>query len=171
MSGYTEKIYKKGLRYEGKIPKEYSLHLSIGDNVVIKSNTILAGEGFGYDKQLRHRPHLFGLIIQDKVHIGSNCTLDRGRWRDTIIGRNTKIDNQVHIAHNVQIGENCIIGPGVRVLGSVTIGNNCKIWTNAVIHQGVKIADNCVIGACSYLRHDTEEGNTYYGNPAILRHE
>ncbi|MFM7797058.1 MAG: DapH/DapD/GlmU-related protein [Candidatus Nitrosotenuis sp.] len=151
-----------------EIPSSYKPILYIGKDVIIKTGTVLCGNGFGYHfPSMVHKEHRHGVQIHDSVHIGSNCTIDRGRYRDTIIGKNTKIDNQVHIAHNVVIGENCLIGPKACILGSVEIGNNVQIWSNATIHQGVKIADNCVIGACSYVRHDTEKGKTYYGIPAI----
>lgn len=161
--------YYGGVCLDGlnEIPDNYKSILYIGKDVIIKTGTVLCGDGFGYHfPSLVHKEHRYGVQIHDKVHIGSNCTIDRGRHRDTIIQQNTKIDNQVHIAHNVFIGSNCIIGPKVCILGSVEIGNNVQIWSNAVIHQGVKIADNSIIGACSYLRHDTEAGNTYYGVPA-----
>lgn len=160
--------YTGGLCLDGmdSIPQNYKDYIYMGKNVIIKTGTILAGDGFGYNSDLSHKEHGHGIQIKDNVHIGSLCTIDRGRWRDTIIGENTKIDNMVHIAHNCIIGENCIIGVGVKILGSVEIGNNTTIWANAVIHQGVKIGNNCVIGANSYLRKDVKDGQTWYGTPA-----
>lgn len=163
--------YYGGLCLDGKdvIPDEYKDLLYIGNNVIIKTGTILCGDGFGYHfPSMEHKEHRHGVQIHDSVHIGSLCTIDRGRHRDTIIKKNTKLDNQVHVAHNVIIGEGCLIGPKVCILGSVEIGNGTIVWSGAIIHQGVKIGNNCVIGANSYVRHDVPDGELWYGSPATF---
>jgi UDP-3-O-[3-hydroxymyristoyl] glucosamine N-acyltransferase len=153
-----------------EVPENYKDVLYIGKNVIIKSGTILAGDGFGYTwPALLHKEHRHGVQIHENVHIGSNCTVDRGRIRDTIIGENTKIDNGVHIAHGVVIGKNCLIGPHVTIAGSVEIGDNCQIWSNSFIHQGVKIVPDSVIGCMSYVRHDIKRKGVYYGIPVKRR--
>ncbi len=161
--------YFGGLSLDGlkEIPESYKSILYIGKDVIIKTGTILCGDGFGYHfPSMIHKEHRHGVQIHNGVHIGSCCTIDRGRHRDTIIGKNTKMDNGVHITHNVIIGENCLIGPHACILGSVEIGSNTIIWSNAVIHQGVKIGKNCIVGANSYVRHDIPDNQVWYGSPA-----
>jgi UDP-3-O-[3-hydroxymyristoyl] glucosamine N-acyltransferase len=144
--------------------------IKIGRNTRIGLGTVIGSDGFGFetlpDGSLVRKPHNFGVVIGDDVEIGSNCNIDKGRWRDTVIGNGTKIDAFVHIAHNVVIGNHCIIGAGARILGSVTIGDGSIIWSGAVINQGVIIGNNSVIGACSYLRHTVGNDETWYGVPA-----
>jgi len=154
------------LDFYDKIPEPYKSLLHIGKNVMIKTGSILCGEGFHFERdenqELQFTKHKHGLQIHDNVWIGSNCTLDRGRARDTVIGKGTKIDNGVHISHNVIIGENCIIGQGASLLGSCEIGDNTEIWSNAVIHQGVKVGKNSAVGANTYLRHNVGDNMCAY---------
>lgn len=141
----------------------------IDPSAKIKPGTIIGGEGFGYRKENNvwtARHHGFSVKIQREVHIGSNCTIDRGRWRDTEIKEGTRIDNGVHIGHNVIIGKNCILGAHSVIGGSAEIGDGAEIWVNTFVHQGVKVGRNTIIGACSYLRHDTGDNEIWYGNPA-----
>ena len=154
------------LDFYDKIPEPYKSLLYIGKNVMIKTGSILCGEGFHFERdenqELHFTKHKHGLQIHDNVWVGSNCTLDRGRVRDTVIGKGTKIDNGVHISHNVIIGENCIIGQGASLLGSCEIGDNTEIWSNAVIHQGVKVGKNSAVGANTYLRHNVGDNMCAY---------
>ena len=102
----------------------------IGNNVRILDGAIIGKKGFGFfpdkNKNLRY-PHIGMVIIEDNVEIGCNNTIDRGSLSNTIIGKNTFIDNQVHIAHNVNIGKNCIITGQVGFAGSSKIGNNVQL--------------------------------------------
>jgi UDP-3-O-[3-hydroxymyristoyl] glucosamine N-acyltransferase len=158
-----------GLCLDGlkEIPDEYKEIISIGERVFIKTGTILGGNGFGFTRDdngiLHHKPHNFGVIISDDVWIGSNCTIDRGRWRDTIIHSGSKFDSNVHVGHNVIIGRNCLIGPHVTFGGSVTVGDGSEIWGNAMINQGVKIGNGCTVGANTYLRHNIPDDTIVYG--------
>jgi len=144
-----------------EIPLPYKNYLKIHKNVYIKTGTILCGDGFHFTRQddntLKFNAHHKGLVIGPNVWIGSNCTIDRGRVKRSAVGGGTKIDNGVHISHNVEIGRNCIIGTGAILLGSVKVGDNSEIWSNAIIHQHVKIGKNCVVGANTYLRKDLED--------------
>ncbi len=133
---------------------------------MLKPGTVLCGEGFNYkrqkDNKLKFLEHKYGVTIERNCTIGANSVIDRGRHRDTVIGKGTKMDNQVYVAHNVLIGENCIIGAHSSILGSVEIGNNCEIWTGTIIHQGVKIGDNSIVGANSYIRHNIPPDTVVY---------
>jgi len=130
--------------------------------------------GFGFEKDekgnykfpLTRLPHPYSVIIGEDVEIGSFTVIHRGRWRDTVIKRGTKIDSLVHVAHNVVIGEDCLIVAGTVLGGSCTIGNKCQIGMNVSIMQGVTIAHNVTIGMGSVVRHDIwEENTTWAGNP------
>ena len=132
-------------------------------------------EGFGFVKDekghfiypLRRRPHNFNIHIGKDVEIGSGTTVHKGRWRQTAIGEGTKIDSQVHIAHNVQIGKHCIIAAKACVLGSVTIGDYCYLGGNCTIKDGVTITDHVTIGCgANVIRDITEPNTTWIGNPA-----
>ena len=147
------------------IPEPYSKYLHIGKNVMIKTGTILCGEGFHFKKvdgKQVFNTHNCGVDIQEDVWIGSNCTVDRGRVRDTVIGKGTKIDNGVHISHNCIIGNDCIIATAAILLGSCEIGDGTEIWSNAIIHQGVKVGNNCAVEANTYLRHDLKDNMVAY---------
>jgi len=139
--------------------------LSIGKNVNIERRPY-GDPGFSFARddtgKLIFKKHKFGLMIADDVDIGCFTTIDRGSWRDTIIGQGTKIDNHAHISHNCLIGKHCIISAHATILGSVEIGDYSDIWSNAVIHQRVKIGKNCIVGANSYIRHDVPDEHCAY---------
>ncbi len=142
----------------------------IGKNVIIGAGTVIGGEGFGYmpdeNGELIQFPHIGGVIIEDDVEIGANVCIDRGALGDTIIGRGTKIDNLVHIAHNVKIGKNCQIICQVGIGGSVEIGDNCFIGIGAVIRNQKSIGKNVVIGMGAVVVKDVPNNSTVIGNPA-----
>ena len=124
----------------------------IGNDVRILDGAILGKKGFGFfpSKQKNFRyPHIGMVIINDNVEIGCNNTIDRGSISNTVIGKNTFIDNQVHIAHNVNIGENCIITGQVGFAGSSNIGNNVSIGGQAGISGHLNIGNNVQIGGGS----------------------
>lgn len=148
--------------------------IEIGKNVRIKSGTVIGGNGFGYTKNDEghyiHREHSFKVIIGNDVDIGNNCTIDRGRWRDTEIGDGTKIDNQAHIAHNVIIGKDFLIHAHVNLCGSVEIGDGVEIYPLTNIHPGVKVCDGVTIGDGSIVREDINTPGTYvYGGHGQMR--
>ena len=106
----------------------------IGDNVVIQDGCKIGQKGFGFIPQKLKNikfPHIGKVIIQNDVEIASSCTIDRGSVDDTIIGKNTYLDNQVHVAHNVKIGSNCMIAGQVGFAGSTFIGDNVSIGGQA----------------------------------------
>ena len=149
--------------------------LQIGNNCIICPYVCLGQEGFGferadekdYDKPRKRRDHPFGVIIGNNVDIGSHCVVHRGRWRDTEIGDDTKIDSLVHVAHNAVIGKSCFLVAGTVVGGSCTIGDECFIGENVSIKQGLKIANNVTLGAGSVVTKDiTKSNTTWIGVPA-----
>jgi UDP-3-O-[3-hydroxymyristoyl] glucosamine N-acyltransferase len=142
----------------------------IGKDCIIHSGAVIGSPGFGYvereDSSYIRMPHYGGVVIGDDVEIGANTCIDAGMVEPTRIGDGTKIDNLVHVAHNVVIGKNVLIAAQACIGGSVEIGDGAKIWCQAFIHQGVKIGKGATVGAQSYVRHDVPDGATVYGSPA-----
>ena len=142
----------------------------IGDNVVIQDGCKIGQKGFGFipikDKNIKF-PHIGKVIIETNVEIASGCTIDRGSIDDTFIGKNSYLDNQVHIAHNVKIGSNCMIAGQVGFAGSSTIGNNVSIGGQAGISGHLKIGNNVKIGGGSGVVKDIEDNQIVMGYPAV----
>jgi len=141
----------------------------IRDNVSILDGCVIGKKGFGFfptkDRNIRY-PHIGMVIIEDNCEIGCGSTIDRGSLSNTIIGKNTFIDNQVHIAHNNKIGENCIIAGQVGFAGSSTLGNNVMIGGQAGISGHLKIGNNVQIGGGSGVIKDTPDNSKVMGYPA-----
>ncbi len=142
----------------------------IGDNVHISDGVKIgqAGFGFVYDKSdITNIFHIGRVIIQNGVNIGTNCTIDRGSFNDTVIGENTYIDNLVHIAHNVTIGNHCIIAGQCGFAGSANIGNYVHIGGQTGIAGHIKIHDRVKIAAKSGVIRDIPSNEVVMGYPAI----
>lgn len=140
------------------------------DVPVIGHGSVIGGAGFGYERgengELIRIKHLGRVVIGHKVQIHNNVCIDRGVIGDTVIGDGVKIDNLVHIAHNVKIGKNTLIVAGAVIGGSVEIGENCFIGMNASIKQKVKIGNNVTVGAGAIVLKDVPDDVTVIGNPA-----
>ena len=143
----------------------------IGNNVVVCDNTSIGTTGFGFDFKLRGsqyiNPQIGIVFIDDNVHIGACCTVDRGKIDYTFIGKNSMIDNMVHIGHNTTIGNNACIAAQTGISGSVTIGNNVTIGGKVGFAGHIKIGDNVVIAARSGVTKNIKENSTVAGFPAI----
>ena len=146
----------------------------IGNNVVIESGTIVGSEGFGNvltpNNEWEHISHLGSVKIKDNVRIGSNCSIDRGTIDDTIISKGVIIDNLVHIAHNVFIGENTAIAAKVGIAGSCIIGKRNMIGGMVGIVDHIVTADDVVISATSTVNKSILEPGTYSGIMPITKH-
>jgi len=147
----------------------------IGEDVIIRSGTVVGGEGFEYhmvNGRQQRVVHAGGVYLGDRVDIHCNCTIDRSIFGDmTVIGSDTKIDNHVHIAHRVKIGENCLIVAGAIISGNVTIGNGVWIGPNATITNGITIGDNAKVTLGSVVVCDTQEKKCVTGNFAVEHSE
>ena len=142
----------------------------IDDYVCIKDGSKIGIKGFGFipvkQKNIR-TPQIGKVILGEGVEIGANCTVDRGSASDTIIGKNTFLDNQIHIAHNVKIGANCMIAGQVGIAGSSTIGDNTLIGGQAGISGHLKIGNNVKIGGGSGVIKDIPDNSQVMGYPAV----
>ena len=142
---------------------------SLGRRVAIHSGARIGCDGFGYvfrDGAHNKIPHVGGCIIGDDVEIGANTAIDRGSIDDTIVGSGTKIDNLVHIAHNVRIGEKCLIMAQVGIAGSVTIGDGAIIAGQAGISGHLSIGAGARLAAQAGVFGDIPAGETWSGYPA-----
>jgi len=142
----------------------------LSDNVNIQDGCKIGVKGFGFipfkNRNLR-TPHIGRVILGDGVEIGANSTIDRGSLSDTVIGDNTFIDNQVHIAHNVKIGKNCMIAGQVGFAGSTTLGDKVVIGGQAGVSGHLKIGDNVKIGGGSGVIQDIPNNTQVMGYPAV----
>lgn len=143
----------------------------VGDRVVLHPGVRVGSEGFGYlegegDEGAVRMPHVGGCVIGDDVEIGANSTVDRGTLEDTVIGAGTKIDNLVHVGHNVRVGRGCFIVAQAGVAGSVEIGEGVKIGGQAGISDHVSVGDGARIAAQAGVIGDVPAGETYSGYPA-----
>ena len=142
----------------------------IGKRVVIQDNCKIGQKGFGFiplKKQNIKFPHIGKVLIDDDVEIATGCTIDRGSIDDTVIGKNSYLDNQIHVAHNVKIGANCMIAGQVGFAGSSIIGDNVSIGGQAGISGHLKIGNNVKIGGGSGVVKDIEDNQIVMGYPAV----
>ncbi len=143
--------------------------IKIGSRVIIHPGAVIGSDGFGYvfEKGVHYKiPQVGGIILGDDVEIGANVTIDRATTGNTVIGKGTKIDNLVQIAHNVKIGENSIIVSQVGIAGSAEIGNYVVMGGQVGIADHARIDDGCMIGAQSGVMGHLEKG-IYSGSPVI----
>jgi UDP-3-O-[3-hydroxymyristoyl] glucosamine N-acyltransferase len=141
----------------------------IGDGVRILSGAVIGEAGFGIAAGRTGAidvPQLGRVVIQDNVTIGACTCVDRGAWEDTVVGENSKIDNLVQIAHNVQLGRNCILAGHVGLSGSVVVGDGAMFGGRAGIADHVTIGAGAQIAAASGVMHDVPAGERWAGSPA-----
>jgi UDP-3-O-[3-hydroxymyristoyl] glucosamine N-acyltransferase len=141
----------------------------LGARVLVHSGARIGCDGFGYvfkDGAHNKIPHVGGCTVGDDVEIGANTTIDRGSIDDTVIGKGTKIDNLVHIAHNVRIGERCLLMAQVGIAGSAQIGNDCIIAGQAGLGGHITIGAGARIGAQAGVFGDVPAGEAWSGYPA-----
>jgi UDP-3-O-[3-hydroxymyristoyl] glucosamine N-acyltransferase len=142
---------------------------SVGARAIIHSGARIGSDGFGYvfrDGAHHKIPHVGRCIVGDDVEIGANTTVDRGSIDDTVIGNGTKIDNLVHIAHNVRIGQKCLIMAQVGIAGSVTVGDGAILAGQAGISGHLSIGAGARIAAQAGVFGDIPAGETWSGYPA-----
>ncbi len=143
----------------------------IGNNCIIHAGTVIGSDGFRFNQQDGHNvkvPQIGNVVIEDDVELGANCTIDRATFGSTIIRKGVKFDNLIHIAHNVEVGENTVIAAGTGIAGSVKVGKNCMISGHVSMTNHVTIADGTMLGgATGVSRSLTKPGQAYLGVPAL----
>ena len=142
----------------------------VGDNVRIAAGVVIGEAGFGVTGSRAGAmdiPQLGRVIVQDGVSIGANTSVDRGAWDDTVIGENTKIDNQVQIAHNVRLGRSCVLAGHVGISGTVNVGDGVRFGGRAGIADHVNIGDGAQVMAAAGVMRDIPAGETWGGIPAV----
>jgi len=145
----------------------------VGNRVVVHSHTTIGSDGFGFELEgnLEKIPQVGIVVISDDVEIGANVSIDRARFDATKIGRYTKIDNQVQIGHNVQIGQRCIIVAQVGIAGSCEIGNGVIIAGQAGVGGHVKIGDGAIIAGKTGVSNNVLPGAKISGHYGVNHHE
>jgi UDP-3-O-[3-hydroxymyristoyl] glucosamine N-acyltransferase len=141
----------------------------LGARVTIHSGTVIGADGFGYMRIGDHSykvPHVGNVEIGDDVEIGSNCSIDRAKTGSTVIGARTKIDNLVHIAHNVKTGADCIIIAQVGLAGSAELGHGVTIAGQAGVKEHVTIHDGAIVMGKAAVFGDIAAGEQVSGYPA-----
>ena len=142
----------------------------IGDRVRILAGAVIGEAGFGISASkgaAMDLPQLGRVILQDGVTVGANSCIDRGAWEDTVVGENTKIDNQVQIGHNVQIGRSCVLCGHVGLSGSTVVGDGVMFGAKAGIADHVTIGDGAQVMAASGVMTDIPAGEIWGGAPAV----
>jgi len=168
--GHDARIGRDCLIYPNVSVRE---RVRIGDRVFIQSGTVIGSEGFGYvrvDGVYQLVPQVGTVVIEDDVEIGANVTIDRARFDRTLIGRGTKIDNLVQIAHNVVIGENSIIVAQAGISGSTHIGKNVTIAGQAGLVGHIEIGDGAILAAQAGVTKSVPAHTMVSGYPA-RRHD
>ena len=143
----------------------------IGDNCVIHSSAILGADGFGFSPNEKGEfikvPQTGNVIIEENVDIGAATSIDRATLGSTIIRKGVKLDNQIQIAHNVEIGKNTVIAAQTGIAGSTKIGENCMIGGQVGIAGHLSIGNNVRIQAQSGIGRNVKDNETLQGSPAF----
>jgi UDP-3-O-[3-hydroxymyristoyl] glucosamine N-acyltransferase len=142
----------------------------LGRRVIVHAGAVLGADGFGYQRdenlEFAKFPHLGGVVVEDDVEIGANTCIDRGTLADTLIREGAKIDNLVHIAHNVVIGRHAAVIAHAMIGGSTRIGDYAWVAPCACVRDGLTIGDRATIGLGAVVVKDVAPGETVMGAPA-----
>jgi UDP-3-O-[3-hydroxymyristoyl] glucosamine N-acyltransferase len=143
---------------------------TVGDDVVIGGGAVIGSEGDGFAQDARGRSHAIpqtgNVVLEDRVRVGANCCIDRAAYGSTRIGAGTKLDNLCHIAHNVQIGEDCLLTSMFCVAGSTTIGNRVMASGQSGAIDHLTICDDVVLVHRAGVTTSIDQPGAYAGLPA-----
>ncbi|MCI0746796.1 MAG: UDP-3-O-(3-hydroxymyristoyl)glucosamine N-acyltransferase [Verrucomicrobia subdivision 3 bacterium] len=142
----------------------------VGHRVIIHGSTVIGSDGYGYvlDEGVHRKVLQLGnVVIHDDVEIGANAAIDRGALGSTVIGQGTKIDNLVHVAHNVAVGRHCLIMGQAGFAGSTRLGDYCVIASQSGIAGHLNLGRQATVGAKSGVMRDVPDGETVLGIPAM----
>jgi UDP-3-O-[3-hydroxymyristoyl] glucosamine N-acyltransferase len=142
----------------------------IGNNCSVGCNCTIGGGGFGHEPNEFGRyeriEHIGNVVFEDDVEIGNNTCVDRAVMGSTILRKNVKVDNLVHIAHGCDIGENCLVIANAMIAGSVKMGKNCWVAPSASVLNKLTVAADVTIGLATVVIKDAGRGEVLFGNPA-----
>ncbi len=144
-------------------------YTSIGEHCRIMPNNTIGGDAFYFHKEgSEYKPwHTIGrVIINNNVHIGSSCTIDRGVSGDTIIGEGSKLDSQIHLGHGVVLGKNCLLAAQVGIAGKTILEDDVVLYGQVGVSKGLTIGKGAVVLAKSGVSKSLEAGKVYFGYPA-----
>lgn len=145
----------------------------ISGDVTIHAGAVIGSDGFGYERnddgQMEKFPHIGGVRIGNNVEIGANTCIDRGTLGDTILEDGAKIDNLVHIAHNVRVGRDAVVIANAMVGGSTKIGNRAWIAPSACLRDQIVIGDDATVGLAAVVTKNVDSGDVVMGSPATSR--
>ena len=144
----------------------------LGQRCILQSGTVVGSDGFGYaTTPAGHRriPQLGGVVLEDDVELGANCTVDRGSLADTRIGRGSKLDNLVHVAHNVDVGEGVLIVAQVGISGSTRVGDRAVLAGQVGVVGHIEIGAGARVAAQSGVTKSVPPGEEWFGYPARER--
>lgn len=148
-------------------------HCEIGDRVIIHAGSIIGADAF-YFKRRKEREAQHDklescgrVLIESDVEIGAGCTIDKGVSGDTIIGRGTKLDNQIHVGHGTEIGRNCLIAAQVGIAGKTHIEDEVILWGQVGVNKDLRIGKGAVVYAQSGVPASIEGGKVYFGSPVM----
>jgi len=164
--GRGVRIGSKSLIYPNVTLRE---QVVLGERAIIHSGTVIGSDGFGFatvDEKHHKIPQVGTVEIGDDVEIGANCAIDRARFDKTVVGSGSKIDNLVHIAHNVTIGKNCLIVAQVGISGSTSIGDSVVLAGQVGIVGHVTIGDRAIVMAQSGVNKSIPADSVFWGYPA-----
>ena len=143
----------------------------VGQDCILHAGVVVGSDGFGFEPDAKgvnqKLPQIGNVIIEDDVEIGANTTVDRAMMGSTIIRRNTKIDNLVQVAHNVEVGESTFLCSQVGIAGSTKVGAHCILAGQVGVAGHIEITDNCIFGAQTGIAGSVRKAGMYQGSPAI----
>lgn len=144
--------------------------VTMGADCVIGAHAVIGLAGFGYthedDWTWTHKPHKGGVEIADDVHIGALTNVHQGTFEPTRVGRGSRIDAHVHVAHNVQIGERCIVVSGAMIAGSTVVEDDVWVGLGATIHQHLRVGAKALVGQNATVIRDVPGDQKWAGSPA-----
>jgi UDP-3-O-[3-hydroxymyristoyl] glucosamine N-acyltransferase len=164
--GHGARVGPDSTLYPGVVVSD---RCQIGAGVIVHAGAVIGSDGFGYadiNGKKEKVPQLGIVVVADGVEIGANVTIDRARFGQTVIGRNTKIDNLVHIAHNVRVGENCVLVAQTGIAGSSRLGRGCILAGQSGVNGHVDIGDGATVAARAGVTKTVPAGMIVSGFPA-----
>ncbi len=143
--------------------------VSVGENCILHAGTVIGSDGYGFfyaDGKHNKIPQIGTVVVEDDVEMGACCTIDRATTGQTIIKKGTKLDNLVHVAHNVEVGPHALLAAQVGIAGSTKVGKGVVMGGQVGVADHTEVGDGVQIGAQSGVKGDVEPGAIIFGSPS-----